>query len=95
MIDMAGKQLVPAVINYTTDLASSMGTVLDVCPDADVSAQKELLMESSALLSEGQKALKALREITAKAAAMSEGEAQARAYHDEVMPAMSAPPCSL
>ena len=28
------KQLVPAVINYTTDLASSMGTVLDVCPDA-------------------------------------------------------------
>ena len=90
MIDMAGKQLVPAVINYTTDLASSMGTVLDVCPDADVSAQKELLMESSALLAEGQKALKALREITAKAAAMSEGEAQARAYHDEVMPAMSA-----
>ena len=90
MVDMAGKQLIPAVITYTTELAASVSTVIDACPEADVSTQKELLIETSSLLAEGQKALKALKAITAKAAAMEEGEAQARAYHDEVMPAMAA-----
>ena len=90
MVDMAGKQLIPAVITYTTDLAASLSAVTDACPEADTSAQKELLIETSALLAESQKALKTLKATTAKAAAMEEGEAQARAYHDEVMPAMSA-----
>ena len=90
MIDMAGKQLVPSVINYTTDLAASISAVADACPEADTSAQKELLIETSALLAEGQKAFKNLKAVTAKAAAAEEGEVQARVYHDEVMPAMSA-----
>ena len=35
-------------------------------------------------------ALAALSDITEKCAAMSEGKAQAHAYHDEVVPAMAA-----
>lgn len=89
MIDMAGKQLIPAVINYTTDLAASISAVSEACPEADTSAQKDLLIETSALLSESQKALKTLKKVTAAAAAAEEGEVQARAYHDTVMPVMT------
>ncbi len=90
MIDMAGKQLIPSVISYTTELANSVSAVRDACPEADVSAQTELLVETSSLLAESRKALTALKSVTAEAAAMEEGEGQARAYHDRVMPAMSA-----
>ncbi|MCI8465962.1 MAG: glutamine synthetase type III [Lachnospiraceae bacterium] len=90
MIDMAGKQLIPSVISYTTKLATSISAVRDACPEADVSAQTELLIETSSLLAESKKALEALKAATAKAAAMEEGENQAKAYHEQVMPAMSA-----
>ena len=52
MIDMAGKQIVPAVVAYTTQLAKSLSAVRDACPEADVSVQKELILETSDLLSE-------------------------------------------
>ena len=41
MIDMAGKQIIPAVIKYTTALANSINSVKAAC-DADVSVQTEL-----------------------------------------------------
>ena len=52
MIDMAGKQIIPAVIRYTTQLAGSISAVRNACPEADVSTQTELLLESSDLLAE-------------------------------------------
>jgi glutamine synthetase len=90
MIDMAGKQIIPAVIKYTTQLAGSLGAVKAACPEADTSVQSELLIESSALLSDMKVALAALTEITEKCSSMEEGAAQAHAYHDEVVPAMAA-----
>jgi glutamine synthetase len=90
MIDMAGKQIIPAVIKYTTQLAGSLGAVKAACPEADTSVQSELLVESSALLSDMKVALAALTEITEKCSSMEEGAAQAHAYHDEVVPAMAA-----
>ena len=60
MIDMAGKQIVPAVVAYTTQLAKSLSAVRDACPEADVSVQKELILETSDLLSEVKVALAAL-----------------------------------
>jgi glutamine synthetase len=90
MIDMAGKQIIPAVIKYTTQLANSLGSVKAACPEADTSVQSELLIETSALLSDMKVALAALTEITEKCSSMEEGAAQAHAYHDEVVPAMAA-----
>ncbi len=90
MIDMASKQIIPAVIRYATQLAESIGKVKSAVPEADISVQTELLTETSALLSEMKVALAALIDITEKSAAMGEGKAQAFAYHDEVMPAMAA-----
>ncbi|MCD8221957.1 MAG: glutamine synthetase III [Clostridiales bacterium] len=90
MIDMAGKQIIPAVIKYTTELAESLNSVKAACPEADISVQSELLVETSALLSDMKVALAALTDITEKCVAMDDGAAKAHAYHDEVMPAMAA-----
>ena len=90
MIDMAGKQIIPAVIRYTTQLAGSISAVRNACPEADVSTQTELLLESSDLLAETKTALSALEDATARCAAMESGKNQALAYHSEVVPAMEA-----
>ena len=89
MIDIAGKQIIPAIIRYTTTLATSISAVKAAC-DADVSVQTELLTEVSDLLSETKVALSKLEEVTEKGAAMEEGRDQAVFYRDEVMTAMSA-----
>ena len=66
MIDIAGKQIIPAVIKYITSLAQSVNSVKSAVADADVSVQSELLTESSALLSDAQVALAKLKDETAK-----------------------------
>ncbi len=88
MLDMAGKQIVPAVIRYTTRLAQSIQAVRGACPEADVSVQTDLLLKTSQLLAEMKKALSNLSDITETCAAMEAGEAQAKAYYNQVVPAM-------
>ena len=90
MIDIAGKQIIPAVIKYTTTLANSLSAVKSACADADVSVQTELLTETSALLSDVKVALSKLEEVTEKGGAMEEGRDQAAFYRDEVKAAMEA-----
>ena len=90
MIDIAGKQIIPAVIKYTTSLATSLSAVKGACADADVSVQTELLTETSALLSEAKVALAKLQEVTEQGGTMEEGREQAVFYRDEVKAAMDA-----
>ena len=88
MIDMASKQFIPAVIKYTKELAD---TVLAVkAAGADTAVQAELLAEISSLLADTKQALTQLMKLTDEAAAMNEGEDQARFYHFDVVPAMEA-----
>lgn len=89
MIDMAGKQIIPAVIRYTTQLAGSIAAVKGACPEADVSVQTELLLETSDLLSEMKVALVDLSEKVEKSAGIADMNARAHAYYDEVVPAMN------
>lgn len=89
MIDMAGKQIIPAVIRYTTQLAGSVAAVKGACPEADVSVQTELLLETSDLLSEMKVALADLSEKVEKSAGIADMNARAHAYYDEVVPAMN------
>ncbi|MEG2700293.1 MAG: glutamine synthetase type III, partial [Hungatella sp.] len=84
MIDMAGKQIIPAVIRYTTQLAGSLAAVQNACPEADVSVQKELLLETSDLLSAMQMALSRLVDVTAQAAAIPDSKKRAYTCHDTV-----------
>ena len=90
MIDMAGKQIIPAGVKYTTQLASSLTAVRTACEEADVSVQKELLLETSDKLSEMKVALAALKDILAKASAIKDNKEKAFAYLHEVCPAMVA-----
>ncbi|MBQ9886171.1 MAG: glutamine synthetase III [Lachnospiraceae bacterium] len=90
MIDMASKQLIPAIIAYTSSLAESVCLVKDACELADTSAQEELLVEASTYLSEARKALKALIKAQKEAYAIEDAQEQAHAYYDMVMPAMEA-----
>ena len=74
------------LIAITKELADTINAVK--AAGADVSVQSELLTEISALLVESKSALKALTEVTEKAAEMEEGRDQAVYYRDEVKTAM-------
>ena len=89
MVDMAGKQVIPAVIKYTTALANSINSVKTAC-SADTSVQEGLLLEVSGLLAEAKSALGRLSEATERAYAVKEGREQAICYRDEVKAAMDA-----
>ena len=89
MIDIATKQIIPAVIKYTTVLAQSIIAVKDAC-NADVSVQTEILTEVSDLLADTKAALSKLEEVAEIASSMKEGREQAVYYKDEVMTAMTA-----
>ena len=52
MIDMAGKQIIPAVMKYAKNLADSIVTVKEAGCDASV--QTEVLNETSKLLAQMQ-----------------------------------------
>ena len=88
MIDIAGKQIIPAVVKYTTELAKSLSSVRDACPEADVSVQKELLLETSDLLTDMKMALSKLQDETAKAAVIPDNKERAYAYLNHVTTAM-------
>ena len=89
MIDIASKQIIPAVIRYAQSLAESINAVRAAC-DADVSVQTGLLKETSRLLAETKKALEELKVRTDAASMMEEGADQAQYYHRQVCPAMEA-----
>lgn len=88
MIDMASKQIIPAIMKYTKTLADTIIAV-KAC-GADTSVQSEALTEVSALLKETKDALDALVKVTDEAAGKEEGAVQAAFYHDAVFPAMEA-----
>ena len=88
MIDMASKQILPAVIGYTKTLADTVLAVKEA--GADTSVQSEALAEVSVLLKESKDALDALVKITDEAAEKEEGSVQANFYHSDVVPAMDA-----
>lgn len=88
MIDMASKEILPAVIRYTRMLAETVIAVKEA--GADASVQSGILKEISALLAEAKDALEVLKEADACAAAMPEGKEQAFCYKDKVKAAMEA-----
>ena len=85
MIDMAGKDIVPAVVRYTGELARAAREVESLGVDASV--QKELLTRVNVLLRQAGDALADLLVKQEKAAALT-GAEQARYAHDVICPAM-------
>ena len=82
MIDMAGKQIIPAAVRYTKVLADTVNAVQ--AAGADASTQEEILREVSGKLSAMQAALRKLEKAEKKASAMEDQKAQAFFYKDTV-----------
>ena len=87
MIDMAGKQIVPAVVKYSKSLADTVNAVKAAGVDASV--QVELLKEVSEKLAKMQTALEALKKAEKEAAAMEDAKQQAFFYKDTVKEIMA------
>ena len=87
MIDMAAKQIIPAVMQYTGTLAGIVNAVRDAGGDIYVSSKA--LGECGILLRKTSDALDRLRVVEEKAVQVPEGRARAVYYHDVVMPAMA------
>ncbi len=90
MIDIATKSIIPAVIEYTTELATSINEVRSAAADADVSVQTEILKEVSNLLADTKKALFTLTEDVDKGMKIKDdNEERAKFYRDVVMKDMA------
>lgn len=87
MIDMAGKQIIPAVVKYTKVLADSVNAVK--AAGADATVQTDLLKQVSKKLEAMQKALVKLEKAEAKGSAMTDAKEQAFYYKDTVMAVMA------
>ena len=89
MIDMATKQIIPAVVKYTTVLAESVNQVRAAGKTYNVSVQEKLREKTSALLAESYEALNHLAEVSAEIEKKEEGPERARYCLDVIMPAMT------
>ena len=88
MIDMANKQIIPAVMRYANVLAETVIKVKEAGANAAVPAK--LLDTVTAKLAETKDAPEALENAVSVASSMKQGKEQAFFYHDKVVTAMNA-----
>jgi len=88
MIDMAGKEIIPAVVKYSKLLADTVNATK--AAGVEPVAELEMLKEVSGKLGEMQKALKELAKAETKACAISDIKEQAFFYKDVVKDKMAA-----
>ena len=80
MIDMAGKDIIPAVASYAGELANSVIAVREA--GASAQAQAEMLSEVDGLLTEAKKALNTLKAVEAGASGIPDVKERAFYYKD-------------
>ena len=85
MINISGKQLIPAAIHYVTRLATSVNQVKSACAAADVSVQEDLLLRASELLSDMKRSREKLQSDTDLAASIQDPATRAAAYHTQIV----------
>ena len=88
MIDMAVKQIIPAVIGYTGTLSGIIQSMNAIGVKPVV--QSELLQDISRLLEEASGAVGILRQLAEEAVSIIDNRTRAHFYHDYVLPAMEA-----
>ena len=88
MVDMANKQIIPAVMKYSKSLADAVIAITEAGGDTYVPTR--MLQQITQKLTEMKKASEVLLNVEKKASAMERGKEQAFCYHDEVMVAMTA-----
>ncbi|HJB87818.1 MAG TPA: glutamine synthetase III [Candidatus Blautia excrementigallinarum] len=89
MTDIATKQIIPAVIKYTTVLADSINKVR-AAGAINVSVQMDLLTQCSQLLKDTDVAMNKLSEVTLRIPEIPEGRERAVYCRETIVPAMEA-----
>lgn len=87
MIDIVTKQIIPAVIRYTTVLADSINSV-KAAGITDVSVQADLLKKTSKLLKTTNSAMNKLGKLVSQVKSYPEGRERAVFFREKIVPAM-------
>ena len=90
MIEMASRDIIPAVNEYVADVANGACAKKSFLKDVDCSIEERLVRHLSELNAKAYAAVEALRCEEAKAAATANVEARAESYCHCVLPAMTA-----
>ncbi|SDA10217.1 glutamine synthetase [Ruminococcus sp. YE71] len=88
MIDMAKKDILPAVMSYVKDLSDTAATAGAL--GADLTVEKELVTKLSAYAAQTYKALGELEEAEEKVAKLTDTEETAKFFHEVVLEKMAA-----
>lgn len=88
-IEMAKREILPAVINFATKVAESINTIKATGVAADMSAQIELLTEVSSLTASLKKNIAILEESVEKAASIDDSYEQSAFYRFDVFEKMN------
>ena len=90
MLDMAKKDILPAVTAYSRELADTAIAKKAILPACECSYEEELVSKTSLLASELYGAVKSLEESMAKAAEISDITELSMFYKDTIIPSMDA-----
>ena len=90
MVDMAKKQILPAVNSYIGNLASTAKKKLSVTEGLSCRMEKDLLEKLSVLEDSAYDKANKLAALLEEGAKISDGLAQATFYKDQILPAMEA-----
>lgn len=88
-LEMAKRDIIPAVIKYSTSLAESINAIKSTGFDADVTAQGETLTEISKLTASAMKKVKALESAISTACSKEDSYDQAYSYRYDVFEALN------
>ncbi len=89
MIDMARKEIIPAVISYVKDLSKTIISVKTAVPSALTDAEDELVTSLSALISKANAAVKELEASTVNATKIPDNAERADFYLNSVLTRMA------
>ncbi|MBE6583120.1 MAG: glutamine synthetase type III [Ruminococcaceae bacterium] len=89
MIEMARKEIIPAVISYVKDVSKTIINVKTAVPSAVTDTEEEIVSSLSSLVSKANTAVKELDALTVKANAVSDHAECADFYLNSVIPKMT------
>ncbi|MBQ8141218.1 MAG: glutamine synthetase III [Clostridia bacterium] len=89
MIEMASRDIIPAVNAYIGEVANTAALKAEVAPEASCDIEKEIITKLSALNSKAYRKVSELKDAERKAAAIKNKEKMSEAYKDDVLPLMT------
>ena len=90
MIEMASRDIIPAVNAYMAELADTAAAKMAVMPDICCDVEKDILQKLATLNASAYKNLQELKRCEKAASAIADNVARAEAYRNEVIPTMEA-----